>query len=29
VHCVVGEAILQEEYEFDRMRVRETFRFGG
>jgi 2'-5' RNA ligase superfamily len=29
VHCVVGEAILQEEYELDRMRVRETFRFGG
>ena len=29
VHCVVAEAILQEEYELDRMRVRETFRFGG
>jgi 2'-5' RNA ligase superfamily len=29
VHCVVKEAILQEEYELDRMRVRETFRFGG
>ena len=29
VHCVVTEAILQEEYELDRMRVRETFRFGG
>ena len=23
------EAILQEEYELDRMRVRETFHFGG
>ena len=29
VRCVVTEAILQEEYELDRMRVRETFRFGG
>jgi hypothetical protein len=29
VRCVVNEAILQEEYELDRMRVRETFRFGG
>jgi hypothetical protein len=29
VHCAVGEAILQEEYEPDRMRIRETFRFGG
>jgi 2'-5' RNA ligase superfamily len=29
VRCVVGEATLQEEYELDRMRVRETFRFGG
>jgi 2'-5' RNA ligase superfamily len=28
VHCVVAEAILQEEYELDRMRIRETFRFG-
>ena len=29
VHCLVNEAILQEEYELDRMRVRERFRFGG
>jgi hypothetical protein len=29
VHCIVTEAILQEEYERNRMRVRETFRFGG
>ncbi len=29
VHCVVTEAILQEEYELDRMRVRETFHFAG
>jgi len=29
VDCVVSEAILQEEYELDRMRVRETFAFGG
>jgi hypothetical protein len=29
VHCVIGEAILHEEYELDRMLVRETFRFGG
>ena len=29
VHCVVTEAILQEEYELDRMRVRETFPFGA
>jgi hypothetical protein len=29
VRCVVTEAILQEEYELDRMRVRETFRFGS
>jgi hypothetical protein len=29
VRCAAGEAILQEEYELDRMRVRETFRFGG
>jgi hypothetical protein len=29
VHCVVTEAILQEEYELDRMRLRETFRFAG
>jgi hypothetical protein len=28
VRCVVTEAILQEEFEPDRMRVRETFRFG-
>src|SRR5207247_11469762 len=29
VHCIVTEAILQEEYELDRMRVRETFHFAG
>lgn len=29
VHCVVTEAILQEEFELDRMRVRETFHFAG
>jgi hypothetical protein len=29
VHCVITEATLQEEYELDRMRVRETFPFGG
>jgi hypothetical protein len=29
VRCVVIEAILQEEYEPDRMRVREAFPFGG
>jgi 2'-5' RNA ligase superfamily len=29
VRCVVTEAILQEEYELDRMRVRERFPFGG
>jgi hypothetical protein len=29
VHCVVMEAILQEEYELDRMRVRETFLFAS
>lgn len=29
VHCVVTEATLQEEYELDRMRVRDTFPFGG
>jgi hypothetical protein len=29
VDCVVSEALLQEEYELDRMRVRETFPFGG
>jgi hypothetical protein len=28
VHCIVTEAILQEEFELNRMRVRETFRFG-
>jgi hypothetical protein len=28
VDCVVSEAILQEEYELDRMRVRETFPFA-
>jgi hypothetical protein len=28
VRCIVTEAILQEEYELDRMRVRETFGFG-
>jgi hypothetical protein len=29
VRCVVIEAILQEEHEPDRMRVREAFPFGG
>jgi hypothetical protein len=29
VHCVVSVATLQEEYEPDRMRVRDTFSFGG
>jgi hypothetical protein len=29
VHCVVTEATLQEEYEIDRMRIRETFAFGA
>jgi hypothetical protein len=29
VRCVVTEATLQEEYELDHMRVRETFPFGG
>jgi hypothetical protein len=29
VHCVATEAILQVEYELDRMRVRETFHFAG
>jgi hypothetical protein len=29
VRCLVAEAILQEEYELDRMRVRESFLFGG
>jgi hypothetical protein len=29
VRCLVGEAILQEEYEPDRMRVRDRFPFGG
>jgi hypothetical protein len=29
VHCVVTVATLQEEYEPDRMRVCETFSFGG
>lgn len=29
VTCVVNEAILQEEYEPDRLRIRETFAFGG
>jgi hypothetical protein len=28
VHCVVSEATLQEEYELDRMRIRETFPFA-
>jgi 2'-5' RNA ligase superfamily protein len=28
-HCVVADATLQEEYELDRMRVRDTFPFGG
>jgi hypothetical protein len=29
VHCVVTVATLQEEYELDRMRTRETFSFSG
>jgi len=29
VRCRVGEATLQEEFEPDRMRIRETFRFGA
>ena len=29
VHCVVTEAILQEEFELDRMRLRERFPFGA
>jgi len=29
IACIVAEATLQEEYELDRMRVRETFHFGG
>jgi hypothetical protein len=29
VQCIITEATLQEEYELDRMRVRETFAFGG
>jgi hypothetical protein len=29
VRCVVEEATLMEEYELDRMRIRDTFRFGG
>ncbi len=29
IHCVVGEATLMDEYDFDRMRVRETFSFGS
>ena len=29
VRCRVTEATLQEEYELDRMRIRETFAFGG
>jgi 2'-5' RNA ligase superfamily len=29
VRCVVTEATLQEEYELDHLRVRETFPFGG
>ena len=29
VHCVVSDALLQEEYELNRMRVRETFPFGA
>jgi hypothetical protein len=29
VHCVVIEAILQEEFELDRMRLRERFPFGA
>jgi 2'-5' RNA ligase superfamily len=28
-HCVITEATLQEEYELDRMRVRETFPFAA
>jgi hypothetical protein len=28
VHCVITEATLQEEYEPDRMRIRETFPFA-
>lgn len=29
VRCLITEATLQEEYELDRMRVLETFPFGG
>jgi hypothetical protein len=29
VHCVVEEATLMDEYAVDRMRIRETFPFGG
>jgi hypothetical protein len=29
VHCVVEEATLMDEYAIDRMRIRETFPFGG
>jgi hypothetical protein len=29
VHCIVTEATLQEEFELDRMRVREMFPFAG
>jgi hypothetical protein len=29
VHCHVTEATLQEEYELDRMRIRDTFPFGS
>jgi 2'-5' RNA ligase superfamily len=29
VHCVITEATLQEEYEPDRMRIRETFPFAA
>lgn len=29
VHCHITEATLQEEYELDRMRVRQTFRLAG
>ena len=29
VHCHVAEATLQEEYEPDRMRIRDTFPFGS
>jgi hypothetical protein len=29
VHCVITEATLQEEYEPDRMRIRDTFPFAG